>query len=70
MGVKEGEGRGGGEGEGCSVHGRGGGWAPRELQQTQAAFATGASRGGVVAANQGKGTCEQAFTMPYGPQQG
>ena len=46
MGVKEGEGRGGGEGEGCSVHGRGGGWAPRELQQTQAAFATGASRGG------------------------
>ena len=37
---------------GCSVHGKGGGWA-RELEQTQAAFATGASRGGVVAAEMG-----------------
>jgi hypothetical protein len=46
MGEKEGEGRVGGEGEGSSVHGIGGGWAPRELQQTKAAFATGASRGG------------------------
>ena len=39
---------------GCSVHGKGGGWA-RELEQTQAAFATGASSGGSGCRNGGGG---------------